>query len=184
MKKILLAAVLALATIGVSAHPASSVHHHDQGHVVYDNTIAPKVEVRFETDRWDRRIRVTETTRCTETRINQRNNHIRCIEEETETTRVIVDNPRPRSVPSIDPVIYRVIEVDSQGRRVIITTTYTCVRSGYDDNKAVCYRWTRDESREYVRRPQGDRGFDLNGDGRTDPWERALFQGFSDALND
>jgi len=186
MKKTLLALALAVATMGTaSAHRLQSTHYHtDEGRVVMGNTIAPEVEVTYETDRWGRRIKVTETTTCVETRVNRRNRHLRCLEEETEVTRV-VDRPAHQPAPTMEPRIQRFIERDNYGRHVLITVTDTCTRPSWQDGRQVCYRWERDIDREYVQwdRMDRDRGnFDFNGDGRTDGWERLLYQSFRDVL--
>ena len=185
MKKLLLTLALASATIAASAHQLRSTHYHDRetGRVVIGNTIAPKVVTTYETDRWNRRIRVVETTRCTDYRVNPRNRHLRCMEEDVTTERFIERRPDMDS-PRIEPVIYRTVERDNQGRRVIVITTFNCVRSGYNYREPVCYEWRREEERQYVRRPRGDRGLDLNGDGRTEAWEQVLFQGFREILED
>lgn len=186
MKKTLIAAALAVAAAGASAHVRPTTHYHaDDGTVVYGNTFRPEVKVTYETDRFGRRVKVTETTTCSDVRVNRRNNHIRCLEEETTTKREldrVVTAPRP--MPTIAPVVHRAVERDAAGRRWIITTTFTCDRSGYDrSGDAVCYSWSRDVDRELVRRAPRSNSFDLDGDGRTEGWERILFNSFRDALD-
>lgn len=183
MKKLFLALTLATAAVGASAHPKPYTHYHDwnnNGQVVIGNTFRPQVEVTTETDRYGREVRVTSTTTCVDSRRNRRNNHLRCLEEETTVERVLVE--RPRQSPVIEPRVQRFIERDESGRRVIVTVTDTCVRPGYQRGEAVCYQWQRDIDREVVRRYPHDDSLDLNGDGRTDAWERLLFQKFREVL--
>jgi hypothetical protein len=85
--------------------------------------------------------------------------------------------------PMIAPVVVdRHIERDNRGRRFIVTTTQTCVNARWNwEHRPVCLAWRTDVTRERVRR--GRNRFDLNGDGRTDPWERLLYRGFQDVLD-
>lgn len=179
MKKTLLALALAVATIGTaSAHRAPSTHYHDDGRVVYANRIAPKVDVRTETDRLGRQVRVTTTTTCVDHRINRRNNHIRCVEEETRVDRDVISRP----APTIEPRIQRFVERDASGRRWIVTITDTCTRPAWQGNQEVCYRWERDVDRRPVRWNRDRNRVDLDGNGESDAWERLLFQGFREIL--
>lgn len=184
MKKSLLAIALAVASYGAAAHVKPYTHYHDaNGRVVIGNQIKPEVVVTTETDNRGREIRVTTTTTCVDTRVNRRNNHLRCMEEETTVERRVVDRPRGNVTPVIEPRVQRYIERDSQGRRVIVTVTDTCTRPAYQNGREVCYRWERDIDREIVRRVPRSSSLDLDGDGRTNAWERLLYQGFRDALD-
>lgn len=182
MKKTLLALAVAVATLGTaSAHPLRTTHYHDGNRVVIGNAIAPKVDVRYETDRLDRRVKVTTTVTCVDTRVNRRNNHLRCVEEDTEVTREI-ERPRNQPPASIEPRVQRHIERDADGRRYIVTITDTCTRPAWQNGQEVCYRWERDIDRQPVRWNRDRNRLDLDGDGRTNPWEALLYQGFRDAL--
>ena len=102
MKKTFLALALATAAVTAVAHPFPSSHYHTaDGRFVIGNQIAPRVSTTYETDAYGRQMLVTTTTRCTDTRINPRNNHLICREEETTTQREYVAggsyrrDPRP-----------------------------------------------------------------------------------------
>lgn len=97
MKKTLLAIALSIAAIGASAHVRPFTHYHtNDGRIVIGNQIAPTVQTTYEIDRQGRRVRVVETTSCTETRVNRNNNHLRCIEREVHTQRFVESRPRDR----------------------------------------------------------------------------------------
>lgn len=184
MKKIVLSLVLAAASLTApfvaSAHWHTRVHYHSDDGVVYSNTIRPTVDVTFETDRNGRRVRVETTTRCVRDRLNSRNNHLRCLQERTSVRRLIVDE----AGPVIDPIIERRIIRDDRGRRIIVTTTRTCTDARWNRrHEPVCFNWRTTVTREVVRRAPRSRSLDLNGDGRTDPWERLLFRSFRNALD-
>lgn len=184
MKKALLAAALAAVTLGASAHPARYTHYHDGNRVVIGNTIAPTSKTTYETDNRGRRIQVVQTTTCTETRVNRNNNHIRCVEREVRETRTVVRN-ETRPDPVIADRVDRRVERDAQGRRMIVTTTDKCADARHNSRgQIVCMDWDRTVTREYVRRQPRSASLDLNGDGRTDAWERLLYQGFRQALDD
>ncbi len=200
MKKSLLAIALTVAAFGASAHVRPYTHYHaDDGRVVIGNTIAPEVEVTTETNRNGREVRVTTTTTCTDTRINRRNHHLICVEEETSVQREIVRRRGPYNTPNggyqgnqgnqwnngnavVVPRIQRYVEVDSQGNRVIVTVTDTCTRSGFQGDEAVCYRWERDVDRQPVRWNRDRNNLDLDGDGKTNAWEQLLYQGFRNVI--
>lgn len=185
MKNTILALALAVAAVGTaSAHPQRYTHYHDtNGRVVIGNQILPKVVVTTEEDRFGRDVRVTTTTRCVDHRVNRRNNHINCREEETRVEREIIDRPRGNYGNAvIEPRVQRFVERDNQGRRVIVTVTDTCTRTGYQRGEAVCYNWDRDIDRTVVRWNRDRNRLDLDGDGRSDAWERLLYQGFRDVL--
>ena len=191
MKKFLLTAALIIASTGVFAHPSSRVHFHnnDEGTITYASTLAPTVDNTYERDANGRRVRVETTTRCVDIRVNPRNNHLRCLDEDTSVRRFFDDTyyqQGPRAV--VDPVVYRAVERDNQGRRIIVTTTYTCsdARWSPDRRQALCFYWEANVEREYVRRDRDGRGnrFDLNGDGRVDGWERLVYEGFREILED
>ena len=187
MKKILLAVAAATVAFGAAAHPARSVHYHnDDGTITWSRTFEPKVETTYERDNQGRRVRVETTTRCVDTRVNPRNNHLRCLDEDTTVRRFVVDDPVVGTPgrPTVEPVVYRHIERDDRGRRVIVTTTYTCTDARWspDRRQALCFNWNKDEDRDIVRREPRSSSMDLNGDGRTDAWERLLFEGFREVL--
>jgi hypothetical protein len=183
MKKTILAITLALASMGASAHQRPTTHYHDDGRVVYGNYIAPKVEVTNERDRYGRDIRVTTTTSCVDQRVNRRNNHLRCREQETRVERQVIDRPHHPAMPNIEPHVQRFIERDHAGRRFIVTVTDTCERPGYNRRgEPVCYAWNRTIDRDYVRWNRHQRDLDLDGDGRTNAWEQLLYQGFREIL--
>lgn len=186
MKKTLLAVALAVASLGASAHYLPSTHYHDDaGRVVIGNQIKPEVKTTYETDARGRRIRVTETTTCTEVRVNRRNNHLRCLEEETTTRRQVVYNaPAPMPAPVVeDRIVSRSIErID--GRRYIVTVVDRCVAPRRDrDGDVYCGDWERRTERELVRRNPRSASLDLDGDGQTNGWERLLYQSFRNALD-
>lgn len=182
MKKLLIAVAL-LGAFGAQAHPSNRVHYHnDDGTVTYSRSFRPVTETTYETDRFGRTVRVETTTTCTRVRINPRNNHLRCLDEETSVQR-FVERDRPRA--EIDPVVRRHVERDPYGRRIIVTTTHTCtdVRWHYAQNEPRCYNWETSTTRELVRRRPRDNSLDLNGDGRTEGWERLLVDSFRDVLD-
>lgn len=181
MKKIILAIAIAATSLGASAHWSNRIHYHmDDGSVKYSQTIEPSVETTFDTGRNGRRVRIETTTTCEQTRLNRRNNHLRCLLEGKIVKRTF--EPDQASV-TIAPIVERAIERDTYGRRVIVTTTYTCTDVRWNRREAVCLDWDTTVTREYVRR-NNQNDYDLNGDGRTDPWERLLFQSFKNVLED
>lgn len=176
MKKLAIAIAAALAAFGAQAHYSNRVHYHmDDGRVMYSNSIPDDVKVTFEGTGAERD-RVTTTVHCDRTRVNFRNNHLRCVRTSTSVTRA--DAP----VLVVAPVVQRRVEVDSNGRRVIVTTTYTCTRPvARRDGSVACLRWTSSTTREVVR---NRRSVDLNGDGKSEAWERVLFNQFRRILAD
>lgn len=192
MKKILLAVSLTLASIGAYAHPDSRIHYHNQDRsVVFARSFEPKVESTYERGANNRRVRVDTTTTCTNVRVNPRNNHLRCLNEETTVQRYYDrgnnrPDVRPVEPPQIEPVIYRDVERDRNGRTTIVTTTYTCEDSRWspDRSQALCFNWDRNITRETVKRQPHSQSLDLNGDGRVDQWERVIYQSFRDILDD
>lgn len=183
MKKSLLAIALSIAAFGASAHVQPYTHYHTDRGVVIGNQIAPTVETTYETDNQGRRIRVVETTTCTDTRVNRNNNHLRCVEREVSTQRFVESRPSQRD-PEIADRVDRRVERDAQGRRVIITTTDRCIEATRNRNgDPICLAWDRDVTRDYVRRQPRSNSMDLDGNGRTDAWERLLYQGFRNTLD-
>ena len=187
MKSIFVAVAALTLSLGALAHPAGRVHYHNEdGTVVYSRTFEPKVETTYERDNRGRRIRVETTTRCVDSRINPRNRHLRCLDEDTTVRRVVEGGPvvGGPNRPDIEPLVYRHIERDNQGRRVIVTTTYTCTDARWspDRTQALCFSWHTDVDHDVVRRQPRSNSLDLNGDGRTDGWERLLFEGFREVL--
>lgn len=185
MKKSILAIAIAVASVGASADVRPYTHFHEaNGRVVIGNQIPPRVVVTTEEDRRGRDVRVTTTTRCVDHRVNRRNNHLQCREEETRVDREVIDRRGDYyGRHEIEPRVQRFIERDNNGRRVIVTITDTCTRAGYQRGEVVCYNWKRDVDRDYVRRQPRSNDFDLDGNGRTDAWERTLYQGFRDVLD-
>jgi hypothetical protein len=189
MKKFLLAAALAVTALGASAHQSNRIHYHnDDGTVTFSRGFESKTETTYERDRYGRTIRVETTTSCGQTRVNPRNNHLRCLDEDVTVRRYIESGPVAGGPnrPSIDPVVYRSVERDQYGRRVIVTTTYTCSDARWNPSRteALCFDWDQQVEREVVRRQPRSNSLDLNGDGRTDGWERLLFQSFREVLED
>jgi hypothetical protein len=181
MKKTLLALALSVAALGAAAHPSNRVHYHNQNGVNYSRVIPPDVDVTFETDARGRRVRVETTTTCVQTRVNRRNNHLRCIDEDVTVRRTFVEDR-----PIIDPVVYRHVERDNQGRRLIVITTYTCTDARWspDRTTALCFNWDEHVEYEVVRRQPGSLSMDLDGNGRVEPWERLVFRAFREVLDD
>lgn len=187
LKQTILAVALAAVSFGASAHRLPTTHYHDGNRVVLGNTIAPVVETSYDTDRNGRRVRVVETTSCTDVRVDRKNNHMRCVEREVRTERFPEGrfNNGPDRRPDIEDRIDRRVERDNQGRRVIVTTVDKCVDTQYDGRRgaAYCADWDRTVTREIVRRNPRSQSLDLNGDGRTDGWERILYQSFRGSLD-
>lgn len=189
MKKFLLAAALTIVGLGASAHPANRVHYHnDDGTITVSRSFEPVTETSYERDAAGRSLRVETTTTCTDVRINPRNNHLRCRHEQVEK-RYFYDNRYnpPVQRPEVEPVVYRHVERDNRGRRIIVTTTYTCTDARWspDRSQVLCFNWESEVTREVVRRrPRDNYNYDLNGDGRVDGWESLLYQGFRDLLDD
>ena len=187
MKNSILALALSLVAFGASADPRPYAHYHDNGRVVIGNTISPEVRATTETDSRGRQVRVTTTTRCVDSNVNRRNNHLTCREEETRVEREVVDRRGPNyggnyGNAAVEPRVQRFVERDSQGRRVIVTVTDTCERAGYNRGQAVCYAWDRTIDRDTVRWNRDRNRLDLDGDGQTNQWERALYNGFREVL--
>lgn len=178
MKKLLLAAVLAVTALGASAHWSNRVHYHnDDGSISFSTMFEPDVDVRYERDSRGRVWRVETTTTCTDTDIDRRN-HLYCLDEEV-TVRRFRD-----AVPVIRPIVERHIERIGRNRIVIVTTTRTCIEPRWNRNRvAVCDRWRVDVTREVIRRDRRNQ-FDLDDDGRTEPWERLLFRQFRSIIRD
>lgn len=172
-------ALAALATVA-QAHPSNRVHYHqDDGSVVYSRVFRPVVETSYETDRYGRQIRVETTTTCARTRVNHRNNHLRCLAERVTERRFV-----ERARAEIEPVVTRRIERDQYGRKIIVTTTQTCTETVHTRSGNLrCENWETRVDREYVRRGRGDRSFDLNGDGKAEAWEHVLVESFREVLD-
>jgi len=92
---------------------------------------------------------------------------------------------RPRAEQAhVADQITRKIETDVRGRKWIVTTTKTCDDARFNSRgQAVCYDWDTHVTREQVRRQRRSASMDLDGDGRTNGWERILFQSFRRTLD-
>lgn len=183
MKKTLLALALSAVAFGASAHPRDRVHYHTDEGVIYSRAFQPDVRVHFERDQYGNRVRVVTTTRCVSTRVNLRNNHLRCMRYDTDVERTVVGGGNR---PVVEPVIYRSIERDENGRRWIVTTTYTCVDARWNPTRtaALCFDWESDVTREPVRRQPRSASMDLDGNGVVEPWERLVYRAFDEILDE
>jgi len=89
MLKTLLAVALSAVALSASADPRPYTHYHDDGRVVIGNEIQPKVFVTYEMDYEGRNIRVVNTKRCIDTRVNPHNNHLWCAAWRTTEERYV-----------------------------------------------------------------------------------------------